>query len=307
MMGALKMSKTIQVNYGSNYIGYNNDGYFYVDKDGFEGAVAFSKAPIIRFQPVTIKEDGLIQVYVNGRIIAEIPYKLNEVQLINKWNEERLRNLPQPEQKEEDTFERNGLIVRNSAYIQAKIFDQSILSVRDCINANEVIEILLRGAYKEYLVVTEKTLYIVKKGFMTGHLAGSGVFLVPLTQITNVSVDYHLTTGYFTVSTGGVENVRKNFWSTDPNVDPGKSPNTISIAGKNLFDAFSQACKIINERLIPNAKNVIEQKVVVTNANESTSNKSVLDELRDLKELLDDGIITKEEFITLKKKIIESR
>ena len=62
---------------------------------------------------------------------------------------------------------------------------------------------------------------------------------------------------------------------------------------------------IINERLIPNAKNAVEQKVVVTNISPNATKKSKIDELRDLKGLLEEGIITKEEFITLKKKIIE--
>lgn len=299
------MSKTIQVCRGANYIGYNNHGLFYLDKNGIEGEVPFYQGPVIRFKPVTLKENGFIQIYVYGKIIAEIPYKSSEVQLINEWNEERLMNVPQPEQKPEDVFERNGLILRNSAYVQPKIMDQSILSVRDHVNSNETVEILLRGAYKEYLVVTEKTLYIIKKGYMTGHLVGSGVFAMPLTQITNVFVDYHLATGYFAVSTGGVENVRKNYWSLDPNVDPGKAPNTIAIAGKNIFDCFTQACVIINERLIPNAKNAVEQKVVVTNISPNATKKSKIDELRELKGLLEEGIITKEEFITLKKKIIE--
>ncbi len=62
---------------------------------------------------------------------------------------------------------------------------------------------------------------------------------------------------------------------------------------------------IINERLIPNAKNAVEQKVVVTNISPNATKKSTIDELRDLKGLLEEGIITKEEFIALKKKTIE--
>ena len=62
---------------------------------------------------------------------------------------------------------------------------------------------------------------------------------------------------------------------------------------------------IINERLIPNAKNAVEQKVVVTNIIPNATKKSTIDELRDLKGLLEEGIITKEEFIALKKKIIQ--
>ena len=58
------MSKTIQVCRGANYIRYNNHGLFYLDKNGIEGEVPFYQGPVIRFKPVTLKENGFIQIYV---------------------------------------------------------------------------------------------------------------------------------------------------------------------------------------------------------------------------------------------------
>ena len=64
---------------------------------------------------------------------------------------------------------------------------------------------------------------------MTGHFLGKGNFHIPYSKITNVEIDMHLLSGYFEISTGGLENKRLNYWSSNANEDPAKQPNCISL------------------------------------------------------------------------------
>lgn len=132
---------------------------------------------------------------------------------------------------------------------------------------------------------------------MTGHLIGQGSFVMPLSSVTNTSVDFHLMSGYFSVATAGMENTRKNFWSSDKDMDPAKAPNTISLNAANKDD-FVKAMQIINTQLIPKATQSTSQRTITMTALDPAT------EIRKFKGLLDDGIITQEEFDAKKKALL---
>lgn len=162
--------------------------------------------------------------------------------------------------------------------------------------SNEEVLIALKGAFKEYLIVTRSYLYIFKSGFMTGHFVGQNRFKMPITNITNVEVDTHLLTGYFEVAAGGGQNLPRNYWSTDSKTDPAKSPNTISL-NSNLFDDFRKASDLINEL-------IMDIKLSPSTSVQSSSKLDTPDELRKYKSLLDDGIINEQEFNAKKKQLL---
>lgn len=162
--------------------------------------------------------------------------------------------------------------------------------------SNEEVLIALKGAFKEYLIVTRSYLYIFKSGFMTGHFVGQNRFKMPIANITNVEVDTHLLTGYFEVAAGGVQNLPRNYWSTDSKTDPAKSPNTISL-NSNLFDDFRKASDLINEL-------IMDIKLSPSTSAQSFSKLDTPDELRKYKSLLDDGIINEQEFNAKKKQLL---
>jgi hypothetical protein len=167
--------------------------------------------------------------------------------------------------------------------------------IDDNINKNEKIIVILKGTWREYLICTEKQVYIIKKGFMTGHTFGDGVFRMPYNNITNAEVDYHLLTGYFELSAGGLQNKRLSYWSSDNNTDPAKQPNVITINTKELRDQFHKATEIILERVAMN-----------TNSGDSAVQKSTTaaDEIKKYKELLDMGAITQAEYSAKKKALL---
>lgn len=79
----------------------------------------------------------------------------------------------------------------------------------------EHLYIAIQGGVKEYLFATDEAVYIIKKGYMTGHTFGNGVYRIPYQNITNVLVEYHFMSGYLKVTTSGMPHETKSYWSTD--------------------------------------------------------------------------------------------
>ena len=164
---------------------------------------------------------------------------------------------------------------------------------------NEKIIVALKGAFKEYLICTDKVVYIIKSGFMTGHLTGSNDFKMAYRNITNAEVDFHFTSGYFELSYGGLQNKNLKYWSSDDSNNPAKQPNAISIVSQELAEQFKKAATLIMQKADEDQK----QNTVIVQA-PATGDKSMKEQLKDLKDLLDEGIITQEEFDAKKKQIL---
>ncbi|KRN13425.1 hypothetical protein IV37_GL000142 [Fructilactobacillus fructivorans] len=159
------------------------------------------------------------------------------------------------------------------------------------------LKIALKGTNKEYLFCDESKLYILKKGFMTGHMFGNQTYRMPYANISSVSVDYHMLSGYFEVSAGGVQDSKKNYWATTGKDSPQESPNTITLTGKPLKETFEKAADMIND-IVANIHNP-------QNDNSTNQSNSAVDEIKKYKQLADDGIITNEEFEEKKKQLLE--
>lgn len=164
-----------------------------------------------------------------------------------------------------------------------------ILAAYKTIPKTERIIVALKGAFKEYLVCTDKMVYIFKEGFMTGHLFGGGIFRMPYSQVTNAEVVFHAITGYFELSAAGLENKALNYW--DRKNDPAKQPNAISLVSNQRAD-FDKAAAFILEQ-------IAASKAPQAHADQTTAEK-----LRDLKALLDEQILTQEEFEAKKKELL---
>lgn len=196
----------------------------------------------------------------------------------------------------------NNMTMRISkeALISSKYKDLALKAAQKFVPEDDEILVALKGGFKEYLICTDKQLYIIKEGYMTGHTFGQGIFKLPYRNITSVSVDWHLISGYFEVSSGGIQHTKKSYWATRNNPQqPRESPNAISLTTP-VKDDFAKATDIIN--------GIIERVHRDTVSPTSTSQQSddfndQVEQLRSLKKLLDEELITKEEF-DLKKKTI---
>lgn len=185
----------------------------------------------------------------------------------------------------------------NTEKIQVKdvYFDKAMKAIEGIVPEDEPILLELKGAFKEYLICTEKMVYIVKKGFMTGHTFGNGAFHLPYSSITNAEVDMRLTTGYFELSGAGLENKHLSYWSNDKKDSAQQQPNVISLASRANANDFREAAQFIMQR---KAELEEAEKPVVTQP------VSAADEILKFKNLLDQGIISQEEFDAKKKQLL---
>lgn len=182
-----------------------------------------------------------------------------------------------------------GIITPNRKEALLKIANENI-------NGWDKLFIAVEGGFKEYLFATKDAIYIVKKGYMTGHTFGNGVYRFPYANIANVNVEYHIMSGYLEIATSGMQSEFKDFWSSDKKLDPAKAPNCITITKKKMVPGFKQvADKILK----------MAAEVQSTNSNTSPSPKAdYTDELIKLKDLVDTGVITQNEFNAKKKQIL---
>ena len=122
-------------------------------------------------------------------------------------------------------------------------------TLRQTLASGERVHIQLRGAFTEALICTDTRVIILKGGWMTGQLFGTDTFQCPYANIAGAEVKFHLLTGYFELSAGGMQNTPKSFWRTDNKVRAANAPNCVSISGADQANKFRQACAFIMARL----------------------------------------------------------
>ena len=117
----------------------------------------------------------------------------------------------------------------------------------ELLEPNEIVHIKLKGAFAEALVCTNKRVLILKAGFMTGQTFGSNVFQVPYRNITGVQVKKHLTTGYFELSAGGVQNQPTSYLGASRSAARERE-NCVSLNSSDVFPRFREASSFILSR-----------------------------------------------------------
>jgi hypothetical protein len=165
-------------------------------------------------------------------------------------------------------------------------------ALRQALSSGEQVFVKLRGTYKEALVCTSTRVVILKAGWMTGQLFGTDMFQSPYSSVAGAQVNFHLLTGYFELSAGGMQNSPKSFWNSDKSVNAAKAPNCASIAGRDRADRFRQACAFIMQRISGGAAAGVRV------------NEDVLDTLVRLAKLRDAGVISATEFQAKKAEIL---
>ena len=80
---------------------------------------------------------------------------------------------------------------------------------------------------------------------MTGQIFGTDLFQCPYSNVAGAEVKFHLLTGYFELSAGGMQNAPKSFWQGGEKPAAAKAPNCVSISGPERAKIFRQACAFI--------------------------------------------------------------
>ncbi len=169
------------------------------------------------------------------------------------------------------------------------------VKVRETLNGDETILLTLKGAFKEALVCTDRRVMVLKTGFMTGNMFGVNVFQLPYKNISSVEVKFGMMTGYFELSTGGVQNTIKSYWTNGGTGDAKQAPNSISITSREMADRFRAACNLIMAKVSANDVHQVHPPI---------ASVSVADEIAKLAALVRDGFLTQAEFEAQKQSLL---
>jgi len=122
-------------------------------------------------------------------------------------------------------------------------------ALKELLRPDEPVYLKLKGAFKEGLISTDTRVILLKSGFMTGQTFGSNTFQIPYSNVSGVEVKFHLLTGYFELSAGGMQNMPKNYWSNTDASNPSKAPNCISLNSRDQAARFREACSFILDKV----------------------------------------------------------
>lgn len=190
--------------------------------------------------------------------------------------------------------------VENGGYFHqnAKILSVVQEVVNNYCGEDEVVYVGIKGAFKEYLVATDKKVYLYKKGFMTGKTFGFSIFQLDYNSISAIQIHKQFAgAGYIEIVGMGMQNRQDlSYWKMDKQNDPVKQDNCLSFNGNR--EVYETAVKHINELMLK-AKN----KDIAT---ESKVTLNKFDEIKQYKELLEMGIITEDEFNAKKDELLNS-
>ena len=126
-----------------------------------------------------------------------------------------------------------------------QIPDRLERTLRQTLAPGEQVFIKLKGAFQESLVCSDTRVLILKGGWMTGQIFGTDTFQLPYSMVAGAEVNFHLLTGYFELSTGGMQGTPKSFWQGGNKPTAAKSSNCVSISGSIMAQKFRQACALI--------------------------------------------------------------
>src|ERR1017187_6785175 len=118
-------------------------------------------------------------------------------------------------------------------------------TLRQTLAPGERVFVQLKGAFTEALVCTDFRVLILKGGWMTGQLFGTDTFQCPYSNIAGAEVKFHLLTGYFELSAGGMQNTPKSFWRSEGKPCAAHALNCVSLSGAEQARRFRQACAFI--------------------------------------------------------------
>lgn len=168
------------------------------------------------------------------------------------------------------------------------------VKLREALRPDEEVLVQLPGAFKEGLICTDSRCMIIKAGFMTGNTFGSNVFQLPYATVTSAEVKFGLMSGYFELSSGGIQNTVKSYWNNDKGSGDAKAaPNSVSLVDKKMAEKFRRASEFILAR------------VAYSRAPAAlTAPLSVADEIQKLTVLVEKGYLTQDEFAEQKRALL---
>lgn len=174
-----------------------------------------------------------------------------------------------------------------------KIF-QTILEIGNRIcSTDELLKIGIKSNLKEYLLATDKNIYIYKTGFMTGNTFGESVFRINYSKVSAIEFRRQFGgAGFIEIIANGVNNTNASYWSNKEKVNASEVENCFSFGrgGADIFLTIYNKLQDLHVEYTTPKENGIMDEIFIT--------------LKKYKKLLDEGIITQEDFDKVKSEIL---
>jgi hypothetical protein len=170
--------------------------------------------------------------------------------------------------------------------------------LRDAVNAivepGERIEVLIKGAWQEYVLGTDRRIIVFKKGFMTGSTFGSKVSSWEYRNVTAVDLRSNMMSGVLVIRAAGADDVDASYWAQGKN-SASNAPNAITFSKKPSKEI---------EALVARLRQLVTEKQRAPLAQEAVA-ESPLEQLKKLGELRDAGVLTPQEFEEKKRQLLD--
>ena len=161
----------------------------------------------------------------------------------------------------------------------------------------EQVKVVVRGAHGQAMVGTQSRVLVCKPGFMAGASFGSEVSSWQFRNLVGVQVHKGLMSGSIILQAPGQSGTSTSYWGQKDS-DPSKAPNAIPIVG-DWGEVKPAAARL--QHLIDEAQAQATQPMA---AAVSAPAKSMAEELRELAELRNAGVLDEEEFRAAKQRLI---
>lgn len=175
--------------------------------------------------------------------------------------------------------------------------DIEILSQR-FFTDNDTIHIGVKSQFKEYLIATDKSILIYKRGFFTGKTFGESVFRLGYDSISAIEyTSQAFGAGYIEVIAHGVNNKNPDAWGVNKTTDPAQLENCFSAGRKG-----NRLLEPVYNKLYQLFQNYKQSGGASTTSEVSVNN---FEQIRKYKELLELDIISQSEFDTKRRELLD--
>ena len=165
--------------------------------------------------------------------------------------------------------------------------------LKENLSPNEEILAQIMGNFHQALVLTNKRLYLVKVGFMTGQTFGGKCIAYEYRNITGVEIKKHATSNILMILTPSSQDSPKlSYWGQDGN-DANKSDFAITFSDVKRF-----------QMAVNMARDLMSMSHAGGTQQMQSSSGNDLDQLEKLAGLKEKGIITQQEFDAKKKQLL---
>lgn len=162
------------------------------------------------------------------------------------------------------------------------------------LQAGEAVKVVVEGAYSQFVVGTDRRVIVYKRGFMAGATFGNKLTSWEYRNITGIQLDSHMASGVLIVRAAGEEKIQASYWASGKG-SAKQAPNAITFARKP--NAEIQAAVAALRQLIAEA-----QSGAAPAAGPAASDG--IEQLKQLAQLRDSGILSADEFEAKKREIL---